>query len=93
MEIVHRLPPQVGYYEILKFVDPRFMDPIFLNMNYNFRSLHYCSHIDNTNFNGKYYTAFDRSRKRIETMISIDGDKYNLLLSRIDKNSGKNKRR
>lgn len=71
MDIVHRLPPLVGLYEVVKFLDPRLLQIQFYK---NESMFSYSSH---------YVEGHDIYGNLIYNMIKKNGRRYYLLLSQI----------
>ena len=72
MDIVHRLPPLVGIYEVVKFLDPRLLQIQFYK---NESMFSYSSH---------YVEGHDIYGNLIYNMIKKNGRRYYLLLSQMD---------
>ena len=82
MDIVFRLPPLVGLYEVVKFLDPRLLQIQFYKSETTFIAS--CGSL-------RYMEGHDTSGNLIYNRITKDGISFYLLMSQIQKPNGKHR--
>lgn len=85
MDIVHRLPPLVGLYEVVKFLDPRLLQIQFYKNENPFTS---CVPFS---YSPRYVEGHDTSGNLIYNRIKKNGTHLYLLMSQIKKKNGKHR--
>ena len=85
MEIVHRLPPLVGLYEVVKYLDPRLLQIQFYKNENPFTS---CVPFS---YSPRYVEGHDTSGNLIYNRIKKNGTPFYLLMSQIKKPKGRHR--
>ena len=85
MDIVHRLPPLVGFYEVVKYLDPRLLQIQFYKDENTFLSQ------DMIAYSMRYVEGHDISGNLIYNQIIKNGARFYLCMSQIQKANGKHR--
>lgn len=86
MDIIHRLPPLVGFYEVVKYLDPRLLQIQFYKDEKNTFSSQ-----DMIAYSTRYVEGHDISGNLIYNIIIKNGCRLYLCLSQIQKANGKHR--
>tara|TARA_B100001063_G_scaffold246840_1_gene287937 strand:+ start:3579 stop:4073 length:495 start_codon:yes stop_codon:yes gene_type:complete len=80
MYLARRLPPLVGMYEVIKYLDPRLINPEFREPGEYIRDIQ--GDYDDVNHGTSYYVAYDKKTdEAIKDYIKIKGKTFAILLS------------
>ena len=74
------MPPSVGMYEVIKYLDPRLINPVFREPGEYIRNIK--GWHDEVNYGTSYYLAYDKETdEAIKDYIKIKGKTFKILLS------------